>query len=70
MATAAEALRNNLAERAGGADLDPYVRGAFDSLNSPVNDHANWIVTNNCKKESKKLIDRAKYFRTIYLLRR
>jgi len=70
MTTAAEALRNNLAERAGGTDLDPYVRDAFNSLNSPVNDHANLIVTNNCKKESHKLIDRAKYFRFMDLLRR
>jgi len=70
MSTAAEALRNNLAERAGGADLDPYVRDAFNSLNSPLNNHANWIVTNNCKKEAQKLIDRAKYFRFMDLLRR
>jgi hypothetical protein len=69
MTTAAEALKNNLAERAGGSDFDQFVRQAYEGLDYPSNNHQYLLVTNNCKKESGKLIDRAKYLRLRDLLR-
>lgn len=60
LTTAREALDNNLAERVGGSELDPYVQKAFDLLNKKENEHSNWIVANNCKTETNKLINGAK----------
>jgi len=34
-------------------------RKAYDQLNNPENEHANGIVTNNCKTETQKLNDLA-----------
>ena len=58
--TAQEAIDKGWASRQGGRDLDPFVHKAFNELNKPENEHANYIVTNNCKTETSKLINRAK----------
>ena len=58
--TAREALANGKAQKVGDSSLDPFVQKAFDQLNKKRNEHANWIVTNNCKTETKNLLDRAR----------
>ena len=58
--TAQEAIDKRWASRQGGRDLDPFVHKAFNELNKPENEHANYIVINNCKTETSKLINRAK----------
>jgi hypothetical protein len=58
--TAAEALQSGLAERIGGRDLDPYVEGAFATMNRSQYNHVNGFVSNNCKAEADRLIERAK----------
>ena len=68
MSTAAAALSKNLAEKVGDADLDAFLRQAFDIMNNPARNHANLFVTNNCKKEAGKLVDYAKYLQYMGLL--
>jgi len=58
-ATAEQALREGLAERAGGSEFDPFVEEAFNELNIPQNRHFNLFLAENCKKETRRLIKRA-----------
>ncbi len=60
--TAKEALDKGLAEKVAGPEFDAYVGQAFMDLNKPQNQHINGIITNNCKTETSKLIDRANFF--------
>jgi RHS repeat-associated protein len=60
MKTGREALDNGKAEKVGDKSLDPFVQKAFDEMNKKENEHSNWIVSNNCKTETNKLVDRAK----------
>jgi len=65
--TAKEALEKDLAEYIGSAELDKFIKDAFDQLKDPSNNHANGLVMNNCKEEAGNLIDLAKrlYFRYV-----
>jgi hypothetical protein len=58
-ATAEQALRENLVERVGPSELDPFIQQAFDELNRSENNHVNKIIYDNCKTETKRLIRRA-----------
>jgi hypothetical protein len=37
--------------KVGGSGLDPYVEKAFQILDQPQNQHANLVITYNCKEE-------------------
>jgi len=56
---AAQALQNGDAQKVAPSFVDPYYRKAFDQLNKPENNHANGVITNNCKTETVKLNDLA-----------
>jgi len=57
---AQDALRTGNAETIGDATLDPYVQQAFDYFNNPDFDHLNLFFVENCKAETKKLLDYAR----------
>lgn len=59
--TAKEALAKGLALRVGGQNMDPFVAKAFNLLNKPENEHANWIIGNNCKEETDNLLELARH---------
>jgi RHS repeat-associated protein len=61
MKTAQQALQNGEAEWVGGSNFDPYVELVFSELSSPLFNHSNGIVTNNCKSETNNLINKALY---------
>jgi RHS repeat-associated protein len=46
--------------KVGDSKLDPYIQKAYEALNKKENEHANGVVTNNCKTEASKLIEKAK----------
>jgi RHS repeat-associated protein len=60
IAAAKEALKNGLNWNEGGKDLDPFVEQAFNELNKKGNEHQNWLVAENCKTETAKLLDKGK----------
>jgi uncharacterized protein RhaS with RHS repeats len=55
MAAAAQALKNGDATLVAPSSMDPFYRKAFNLLNNSSNNHANWVITNNCKTETQKL---------------
>lgn len=57
--TATQALKQGIAQEVAPSFMDSYYGKAFDQLNRPENEHTNWLVTNNCKTETKKLNDLA-----------
>ena len=54
------ALRIKLPRWEGGEDFDQKIDEAFDELNRPQNQHRNWVIINNCKSETEKLLTRAR----------
>ncbi|WP_244298032.1 RHS repeat domain-containing protein [Actinobacillus vicugnae] len=60
LTTAQQALDEGLAGRVADRSFDYYVHEAFDDLNIPENEHANWFLVNNCKAETKNLLERAR----------
>jgi RHS repeat-associated protein len=58
---AGKAIVNKSAQHEGGADLDEKVDKAFDGLNKKENEHYNKVITDNCKTETNKLLDKAKF---------
>ena len=59
MSAASEALGNGDATKIGNSSFDPFVNQAFNDLNKPENEHANWGVCNNCKSEANNLANLA-----------
>jgi len=55
LAAAAQALNNGDAVLEDGDYMDPFYQQAFNDLNNPANNHANWIVGRNCKTEATNL---------------
>ena len=60
IAAAKEALAKKYQQNEGDSNLDPFVDQAFNNLNRKENEHQNLILGNNCKTETKKLLDNAK----------
>ena len=61
MSMGQQALSNGNAGWVDSASLDPYVAEAYQDLNDPTFEHRNGWITNNCKTETGKLLDLARY---------
>lgn len=59
IAAAKKAMAKGKADHWFNADWDPFIEDAFNDLNNVKNNHKNGIITNNCKTEAYKLLDRA-----------